>query len=429
MRTAIHLSKSRALLALALTLVLSSCASNTYHAVDVSSSGFLERTQQQQIDGIIVSAAAPDALETEQLTGLDLYDQGIQPVWLHIENTTANNIRLNIWSIDRDYFSPIEVAYANRSDFTKSAYSELESWFNANGMARHIPAGETRSGLVFTHLNPGTKGFNLDIIGNKKASTFTFFLPMPGFTPDYMHLDFNNLYPAEQIENLTLAELMTELEHNFNCCTESQTGDKNGAPLNLVLVGTPTAVRRSLLRGNWLETSIDNKMLQQAELHHYDGRVADGTFYQDRQDGNERIQLNIWLTSLQVDSTPVWAAQAFYRNRQYSILNSPEARELARSSTLLQRFVKESISADMDSAKTFTLQNFWYNNCLEKLALIGGVEAKSIENPGTTFDGFGYVTDGTRVLLFLSEQARSYDDVDIIDTGYLELPAPGASLD
>ncbi|MEH6590206.1 MAG: hypothetical protein V7746_08125 [Halioglobus sp.] len=429
MRVAIHTFKIQALLLFAFSLFLGGCATNTFRAVDVSSADFLNRTQQQKIDGIIVSAAAPDAQETEQLTGLNLYDQGVQPIWLRIENTTANRIRLNLWSIDRDYFSPIEVAYTNRKKFTNSSYSALESWFNDNGMSRHIPPGESRSGLVFTHLTPGTKGFNLDIIGDQKASTFTFFLPMPGFTPDYMHIDFKNLYPTEQIKNFSSTQLMTEMEQNFPCCTESQSGEKNGAPINVILVGTPTAVRRSLLRGNWLETSIDNEMLEQAEQQHYDGRPVDGTFYQDREDGNERIQLNIWMTSLRVDSTPVWAAQAFYRNREYSILNNREVMQLTQNTPLLHHFVNDSISADMDSAKAFTLQNFWYNNCLEKLAIVGGVEAKSIDNPGTTFDGLGYVTDGTRAVLFLSEQAQAYDDVEIISTGLLGLSTRGVSHD
>jgi hypothetical protein len=425
MRNILRTKSNYALLALGLAFILSSCASNTYLPVDVNSSGFLERTQQQQSDGIIVSAAAPDAQETAQLTGLDLYDQGIQPIWLRIENTTAHRIRLATWSIDRDYFSPIEVAYTNRSGFTKPAYSELERWFNANSMVRHIPAGESRSGLIYTNLKPGTKGFNLDIIGNQTATTFTFFLPMPGFVPDYMHVDFEKLYPSEQRKELSVAGLRTELQKEFYCCSEDQAGNKNGAPLNIILVGTGKALRRSLLRGNWLETDIDTKTPELAQLHRFDGRPPDGTFYQDRADGDERLQLDIWLTSLQVDATPVWAVQAYYRDLEHSFFGSLQALEPARDSGFLQRFVTDSVSADIDSARTFTAQNFSYNNSLKKLGFVAGEGPKTVAQPGTTFDGYGFVTDGFRAVLFLSEEAQAYDDIEIIYPQLMEQPDPG----
>jgi len=147
-------------------LLLAGCASKPYQDTELDTSSFLTRSISQQSDSLRVTAAVPDAEETLALTGLNLYEQGIQPLWLKVENTAEIPARVAIWSIDRDYYSPIEVAYTNRRQFSRQGYRDMERWFYDNGLPRNIPPGASRSGLVFTHFNPGTKGFNVDLFRN-----------------------------------------------------------------------------------------------------------------------------------------------------------------------------------------------------------------------------------------------------------------------
>jgi hypothetical protein len=397
-------------------VLLSGCATSAYHGTDPGSASFLQRAQTQVRGSVTVRAAVPDAAETLALTGLDLYAQGIQPVWLEVENKGEHLARLSIWSIDRDYFSPIEVAYMNRGKFSTQGYRDMERWFYNNGLRRRVPAGESRSGLVFTNFRPGTKGFNLDIFSNRQSASFTFFVPIPGFEPDYAQVDFQSLYAADEYRELDQASLKTVLE-DMPCCSTDETGQLNGGPFNLVLVGSPLAVRRSLLRGGWLETSVESEDTLAGRRNHFHGRPPDTIFHMDRYDGNERLQLNLWLAPWRVGSDNVWLAQVFYRYRDRPIAVALRKSGYLEDSAIISRLIGESISADIDSAQRFIMQNFWYNHSLLKIGLVSGAGVATLEDPGVTFQGFLYFTEGQRAVLFLSEAPVALDDARVIYTG------------
>ena len=403
-----------------LVFFIAGCATRPYHGADVDTASFLERAQTQQQGSLRVTAAVPDAAETKALAGLDLYEQGIQPIWLKVENASPTPARVATHSIDKDYFSPIEVAYKNRKKFSRQGYEDMQRWFHNNGLERRIPPGESRSGLVFTNLKPGTKGFNLDIFSNRRATSFTFFLPLPGFTADYTRVDFDNLYPQNQIRQLDETSLKTVLEQEFPCCTTDDSGELNGGPINLVLVGTPLAVRRSLLRGEWQETSADQKLAAQSREHLYRGRQPDTVFYLKRADGNERLQVNLWLAPLRVGSDSVWVGQVFYRSHDRPLIEYVREGERLKDSKFFTRFVGENVSADIDSAQRFILQQFWYSHSVLKAGYVAGAGVCPLENPCSTFDGVGYFTDGERVVMFLSETPVALDDGRIIYFGNSE---------
>jgi hypothetical protein len=308
----ISINISRLLLVSLLFLSVAGCASRPYEGVGLHEAPFLSRSISQENTSVVVMAAVPDAAETLELTGIDLYSQGIQPVWLSIQNNGEISARLAQWSIDPDYFSPIEVAYMNRKPYNKQGYANMERWFHDNGMQRHIPAGETRSGLVFTHLTEGTKGINLDIFSGKTTHAFTFFVPMPGFVPDFMTVDFSALYEEQEIRDLDLSELKIELDTNLQCCATSPDGTSDGFPLNVALVGSGLAVRKSMLRGRWRETSTSSVEDERARKQHYMGRRPDAIFSKYREDGNEKMQLQLWVAPQRVEGQPVWVGQVFY---------------------------------------------------------------------------------------------------------------------
>ena len=86
-------------------------------------------------------------------------------------------------------------------------------------MDRWIWPGETRSGFVFTHLEPGTKAFNVDLFGGERGSTsFTFFLNVPGFEPDHADVDFEALFDASEVDDLDDSALRLRLSE-IGCCT------------------------------------------------------------------------------------------------------------------------------------------------------------------------------------------------------------------
>jgi hypothetical protein len=398
-----------------LVITLSACAIRPYAGSNVEEASFLSRSSSQTSGAIKVTVAVPDAGETETLTGLNLYQQGVQPVWLKIENSGSSPARVAIWSIDRDYFSPIEVAYMNRKKYSASAYPSLEKWFYENALPRDIPAGETRSGFVFTHLKPGTKGFNLNLFSDNKAHEFTFFVPLPGFVARHMQVDFDSLYPPDAILDLSKAELPHVLKHEVSCCATDSTEKLAGGPLNVVMVGSGLALRRSLLRGHWVETAAELDESSRALQQNYRGRPPDVIYSQLRDDGNEEIQLLLWLTPWRVDSEPVWVGETSYRLNDDSVFGTLVPGDFAKNLQLHTFFARESVAADIDSAQSFLFQNFWYGGSLLKMGFIDGVGAASVENPRSGLNGTLYFTQGLRVVMFLSENPVGLDEAELID--------------
>ena len=375
-------------------VLLAGCAARPYVAADVSSASFLDRIITQETETVRVTAAVPDAGETEALFGLPLYDQGVQPVWLEIENTGPTVVRLLVLSVDPDYYSPLEVAWMNRGGFGKEGKAAMERWFYDHAVERRVPPGESRSGFVFTHLKPGTKGFNVDLISTDLHSfSFTFFVPMPGFTADYMAVDFQGMYAEDELVDLDIDGLREALE-NLPCCGTDASGTKDGAPFNVALIGTGTAVRRALLRANWQETELGAAATQAARLQYYRGRRPDGTFFKTRADGSERKELRLWLTPLRVGADRVWLGQT-----------GTVVGDARRKAT------RTMVDPDIDTPSVYLTQEFWYSQSLQRIGFVKAQEAVPASAPRTTFNGLKYFTSGLRGVLWLSEDPIGLDEV------------------
>jgi len=399
---------SQRLLVVCLLVLLAGCASRSYQSQDVFASPFLERLQERTDGPVTVRTAVPTAEETLALTGLDLYKQGIQPVWLEVTNNSDQGARISHWSIDRHYFSPIEVAYMNKGKYAGEGYDDMEAWFHHNRLPRIVPAGETRKGFVFTNYQHGTKGFSLDVFANREAHSFTFFVPMPGFTPDFAKVDFATLYDPAEIRQLgDIEALRKALENDLPCCGEGPEGERNGAPFNVILVGTPRSVRRSLLRGDWIETTADDPVTAPARANHYRKRPPDGVFHKFRPDGSERIETRLWLSPWRIGNNAIWIGQIVYSTSD--------------ADRLIEYLTPQSPSADLDSAVRFILQDAWYNQSIIKAGYVKGVGQVPRDAPRESFSGHEYFTDGLRLVLQLSEEPVNIDEGRII---FSDTPIP-----
>jgi LssY C-terminus len=406
-----NMQRALQLLGLLLGLaLLSACASRPYQPVDVNSAAFLQRALTQQQDGIVISAAVPTAEETLALTGLDLYKQGIQPVWIKLENKSAAHARLITWSIDSNYFAPIEVAYMNKKPYSKDGYEDMQRWFYEGSLERLVPPGESRSGLVYTNLRRGSKGFNLTVMHSNTALDFTFFLPLPGFTADFMEVDFASLYAEQEVIEGGVSGLVEVLESELGCCAMDPTGELEGAPLNVVFLGKGSTVRRAMLRGGWLETPTDTPVAEKAREQRFRGRRPDAIYSQRRADGNERVVLHLWMAPWRFADNPVWVGQVYYGQEQDPWLKWIQSQSV-RDIEAYKFFAKESLIADMDSAQRYLYQNLWYGGSLSKIGHVGGIEPVPVEEPKSVFNGTAYFTWGRRMVALLSDEPRALDEV------------------
>jgi hypothetical protein len=88
------------------------------------------------------------------------------------------------FSVDPDYYSPLEVTYPFHRAFDKMYNDQIDRFFLDHAMGLFLAPGSSRSGYVFTNLDLGTKSFNADLIGDDNmVKTFTFFISVPGLRP------------------------------------------------------------------------------------------------------------------------------------------------------------------------------------------------------------------------------------------------------
>lgn len=109
--------------------------------------------------------------------------------------------------------------------------------------------------------------------------------------------------------------------------------------------------------------------------------------------------MRLWLAPLRAGDEPVWIGQVSYDM-------SGAAGEKA--------FEDYRIDPDIDDARMFIMQNFWYSQSLERTGFVGGVNTSTMEQPARSFDNSEYFTDGLRVVLFVSEKPVAMDETILL---------------
>ncbi|MDJ0849764.1 MAG: LssY C-terminal domain-containing protein, partial [Myxococcota bacterium] len=233
--------------------------------------GFRERAQTQTEEGVRVTAAVPSAEESRQLFSRKLYRDGVQPVWLEIENRRDETVSFLPVGLDSNYFSPIEAANLDLEADLSASNPERNRYFFVQGLDPVIEPGRTRSGFVFTGLDEGTKTFNVDLVGEQDNISFTFFVPVPGLKVDHHEVDWENLHAPNEVVDVDERELIEAIARQ-PCCATDAAGEGTADPLNLVVIGTPEDVYYAFIRAGWDETeTIHRASLAKTALSFFTG--------------------------------------------------------------------------------------------------------------------------------------------------------------
>ena len=79
------------------------------------------------------------------------------------------------------------------------------------------------------------------------------------------------------------------------------------------------------------------------------------------------------------------------------------------------------IDPNIDEARTYLLQDLLYSKSVERIAYAEGVGAASEDASKQNLTGDPYFTDGLRFVVFLSEQEKDLDEIEILK--WAETPA------
>ena len=149
-----------------------------------------------------VGIAALGAAESREHFDTDLAARGIQPVWVEIENRSPVTLYLLSSAIDPAFFSARETAYQTHRAFRGAANRRMDEFLEAQALDTDIPSGRTQSGFVFTNHDERTKFITIQLYGERRTHTFHFVVDVPGIRTDYDAVNFDTLYPANQVVEL-----------------------------------------------------------------------------------------------------------------------------------------------------------------------------------------------------------------------------------
>jgi hypothetical protein len=396
---------------LCLGLILAGCASTPDPVRSIPEGDFRERIVTQEEDQVRVSAGVPSASETRKLFGKDLYKQGIQPVWLEIENFRDQAVTFLPVGLDPAYYTALEAANAGLRVNEQDAVNLIDDFFLEQDMVLNVPPAQTRSGFIFTRLDEGTKAFNVDISGGERFVTFTFFVPVPGLNIDHYNVDFAGMYADEQWLDLSTEELIRRLEE-FPCCVTNADGSETGDPLNLVIIGHPRDVYTAFIRAGWDETeSVTRasawktmKSFMSGGEYRYSpvsslyvfGRPQDVAFQKARENIHERNHLRLWMSPGRYQGIPVWIGQI--------------SRDIGVRFTT-KTITTHKIDPNVDETREYLLEDLAYAQSLQAIGYIGGVGEVPMDQPRGNLTGDPWFTDGNRVVLWITSQPTDISEI------------------
>ena len=399
----------------AFSIAIQGCTA--YNPRPSSESLFLDRVQTKIENNVQVKAAVPSAAETRQIFGVDLYQNGIQPVWIEIENKDEKPIRFMPVGLDPMYFTPLEAAFVSHFRFSITGNEKMDRYFFAQGKDSYVHPGASRSGFVFTNLDEGTKSFVIDLVGEDgQVRTFTFFIAVPGLKIDHSKIDFEGLYPADMWKNFADEKDFIAYIEGLPCCTVNEKGSESGDPINLIVVGNGEDVYHAFMRAGWDETeTITAGSIWKTGISYFFGgqyryspvsalflfgRRQDAALQKTRGRIHERNHLRLWLAPVTFMGNLVWVGQI--------------SRDIGVRFTT-RTIVTHKIDPDVDETRSYLIQDLWYSQGLSKFALVKGAGAAPIDLPRYNLSGDPYFTDGLRAVLWVSSQPVAFEKVEFLE--------------
>jgi hypothetical protein len=319
-------------------------------------------------------------------------------------------------SIDPDYFSPSEVAWQARG---AGAYANFLRRFAQAHIPIIIPPHSRRAGFVFTHLDPGAKAVTVQLIGERDMRTLAFVLPVPGFEADFDRIDLHGLYRLQERRDLNLEGLRAYLE-SLPCCVLGGDRTTPGDPLNLVIVGDRLHMLATFVRQGWdLTETIRSDTVWSTVMSSLFGsryrtspvsplyvfdRPQDLALQKARQTVDERNHLRLWIAPVTFAGADVWVGQI---SRDIGVKLSSKT------------FVTHKIDPMVDEARLYALFDLARSQHLARIGFAGGVGAAALDAPRYNYTEDPYYTDGLRAVLFLSQQPRSYQEIEWLEWALL----------
>jgi LssY C-terminus len=377
---------------------------------------FMSRALMQQQGQVTVRAAVLNDDESLRYFGVALADEGIQPVWLSVENGSDETLYYLPVTTDSNYYTPPEAARLFHGLWSGDADKQRDSFFAQEAMPDIVAPHRTASGFVLTHREGGLKFLQASFVESGQQFDFRFVVPLGGRIYAAQNVDFSRLNLSGRSETADLAGLRARLEA-LPCCTTNKAGDGSGDPLNLVVIGSGAdAIFPFIERGWRLDEPFDiHSALRTIRAFvlgteyttapvsplYVFGRQQDISLQKARNNISLRNHLRVWQAPLTIAGQHVWVGQI---SRDIGI-------KLTTQSWYL---TTHRISPEVDQDRYYLLQDLLLTGEVSRFGFVSGVGVSSAVEPRKNLTQDPYVTDGLRLIVFLGARRRPISEIEFV---------------
>jgi len=400
--------KGLAVLVFCLVLLTAGCATTfSPSPVDVQSGPGEIHTQTK--NDITVSTTILSDEQAAQLYGVDLADFGLQAIWLRIENHGEHARWLLVSALDANYFPPDEAAVLFHAGLDREEEQAVTRHFRDLAIPLKSSPGSVNEGFVLAPRHEGGRYVMVQLASSRQILDFGFAVTLPDGDFDFERLDPARIYGDRELPDLDLDSLREELRA-LPCCVMDASGERNGDPLNLAVVGDIDDLLAAMSRAGWSFTHRINFNTVQRMIGaavsgqayavapvsplYFLGRSQDLALQRARNTIVQRNHLRLWLAPFRFEGRSVWVGQ---------ISRDIGVKATSKSPTLTTHVIDPNV----DEAREHLLQSLMVAGAIERFAFVRGMEPVSAEEPSLNLTDDPYFTDGFRFVVMLSDNGTT----------------------
>jgi hypothetical protein len=356
-------------------------------------------------DDVTVSLAVPTESDVSTLFGVPLAVNGIQPIWMRIENDSAYMYWILPISIDPDYYTADEAAQVTSDGLSDEQLAAVTARFRQNALPFVLAPGSVNEGYVYATHRRGGRFVDIRIpaFGHEIRMRFAVLLPTQGF--DYEESLLRQLYAQVGTYPSLTIEQTRERIRELPCCTTNEAGTGQGDPLNIALVGDGEDVISALAAGGWdfteaitadsitrmVGAAVARKSMRTAPVSalYLFGRKQDIALQRGRDTISQRNHMRLWLAPFLCQGRPVWIGQV---SRDIGV-------KFTRKSPT---FTTHVIDPNVDESRQYVLQSLLHHEAVQWFAIARGVGAAARDDPRKNLTDDAYFTDGMRMVIAVS---------------------------
>ena len=412
-----------ACLQLCVLIALGGCAS--YAPQPLAPESDVENLQTKAQEDITVSVGILTHDQARQFFGVDLGAHQLQALWIRVRNDSKRTFWLLRNAIDPDFYSADEAAQILRSDVRDRDFEVLRQRLRDESIRiRHLPHSLSEGYLILPRVEGGRyvdvrlasdayEAATLHSGDPMQEFQFGFAVPLPDGIFDYEKLNTAHTYGNEQLPDLDSTAFRQRLEA-LPCCATDPSGERDGDPLNMVIVGQSPDILTALTRSGWSFThritfsSVRRMVAAAIEGNSYPvapvsnlyvfGRKQDFALQRARATLAQRNHMRFWLAPFTHLGQQVWVGQV---SRDVGIKVTP------KSPTMTTHI----IDPEVDLTREYLLHSLLAEGFVGRFGFVAGSRRASRDEPALNLTDDPFFSDGMRLVIILSSDPVAYEHV------------------